>query len=402
MRCAVKCTIKDVAKAAGVSPSTVSRALHNNPRISEQARERIRALAKEMGFHPNQMARSLVNRRTRVIGIVFPANLAESLGHPFYPQVLQGLGQTAAERRHYVLLGTGQGGETTPEAIRQLVDSGYVSGLVLLAAEEGIQPPEDVPTVVIGHPCGGGLHYVDSNNLRAGQTAAEYLIRRGHRRIALLGYDKQYMVTTDRRAGYEQALRFNGLPLREDYIVPSRYMDNATDQAALLRLFRQPDHPTAVVCMDDAQAISLTHTLSAIGLKVPEDVSLISFNNTEAGRFHHPPLTSFDVNPYQLGVEAMNMILDLVKEKPASLQLTKSFLFPDDKVFKIFAAFGMIYGKEIFDHTHIQGLAESSWACDQSNTVLIVPPFPDKIRLIDIKTVILSDGYKILISNGNY
>ena len=108
MRCAVKCTIKDVAKAAGVSPSTVSRALHNNPRISEQARERIRALAKEMGFHPNQMARSLVNRRTRVIGIVFPANLAESLGHPFYPQVLQGLGQTAAERRHYVLLGTGQ------------------------------------------------------------------------------------------------------------------------------------------------------------------------------------------------------------------------------------------------------------------------------------------------------
>ena len=216
-----------------------------------------------------------------------------------------------------MLLGTRQGGETTPEAIRQLVDSGYVSGLVLLGAEEGIQPPEDVPTVVIGHPCGGGLHYVDSNNLRAGQTAAEYLIRRGHRRIALLGYDKQYMVTTDRRAGYEQALRFNGLPLREDYIVPSRYMDNATDQEALLRLFRQPDHPTAVVCMDDAQAISLTHTLSAIGLKVPEDVSLISFNNTEAGRFHHPPLTSFDVNPYQLGVEAMNMILDLVKEKPA-------------------------------------------------------------------------------------
>ena len=94
-------------------------------------------------------------------------------------------------------------------------------------------------------------------------------------------------------------------------------MDNATDQETLLRLFRQPDRPTAVVCMDDAQAISLTHTLSAIGLKVPEDVSLISFNNTEAGRFHHPPLTSFDVNTYQLGVEAMNMILDLVKEKPA-------------------------------------------------------------------------------------
>ena len=180
MRCAVKCTIKDVAKAAGVSPSTVSRALHNNPRISEQARERIRALAKEMGFHPNQMARSLVNRRTRVIGIVFPANLAESLGHPFYPQVLQGLGQTAAERRHYVLLGTGQGGETTPEAIRQLVDSGYVSGLVLLAQQADQLAVGDLKIEVIHR------HGVRAAPLAAGENLGQVLQNDFHGLCSLL------------------------------------------------------------------------------------------------------------------------------------------------------------------------------------------------------------------------
>ena len=106
----MKTTIKDVAKAAGVSPSTVSRALHDHPRISEEVRVHIRQLSEEMGFHPNQMARSLVSRRTRVIGVVFPGEMAQSLGHPFYPQVLQGMGQAAAQRRYYLLLGIGQEG----------------------------------------------------------------------------------------------------------------------------------------------------------------------------------------------------------------------------------------------------------------------------------------------------
>lgn len=331
----MKTTIKDVAKEAGVSPSTVSRALHNNPRISEEVRLKVRRIASSMGFHPNQMARSLVSRKTRVIGIVFPEAMAESLGHPFYPQVLQGLGQAAAERRYYLLLGMGKPNSSVNETLRELVNSGYVSGLVSLAAEDRPKAEEtDVPMVVIGHPnAADGYHYVDTDNVEAGRAATAYLVRHGHQRIAFLGYDKQYIVITDRRKGYEQALGEAGLAFRRDWVVPSPYMNNTTDQALLLSLFRQESPPTAVVCMDDAQAIGLTGSLKAIGLSVPEDVSIVSFNNTDAGQYHNPPLTSIDVNPYQLGVAAMGMILDLVKERETPLcQLVPFTLVERDSV----------------------------------------------------------------------
>ena len=91
----MKATIKDVARVAGVSPSTVSRALHDSPRISEKVRERVKQAAKELDFHPNQMAKSLVSRKTRIVGIVFPGDVSKSLGNPFYPSLLQGLGRAA-------------------------------------------------------------------------------------------------------------------------------------------------------------------------------------------------------------------------------------------------------------------------------------------------------------------
>lgn len=314
----MKATIKDVAKAAGVSPSTVSRALHNNERISEEVRLRIHRIADEMGFHPNQMARSLVNRKTRIIGIVFPGAMAQSLGHPFFPKVLQGLGQVAAERHYHLLLGMGQ--DNIADTVHQLVDSGYVSGLVLLTAEDGAAAQgADVPLVVIGHPKNAETcPYVDNDNVEAGRYATDYLIRRGHRRLLLLGYDKRYIVTAERRKGYERALEEGGIPFRREWVVPSRFLNNNTDQELLRKLFQQKGHPTGVVCMDDAQAIGLCSTLSSIGLSVPHDVSVISFNNTEAGCYHHPPLTSIDVDPYRLGASAMNMILKLVLEEPAA------------------------------------------------------------------------------------
>lgn len=311
----MKVTIKDVAKAAGVSPSTVSRALHDNPRISEEMRKQIKKIAQEMDFHPNQMARSLVSRRSHIIGVVFSGEGGDNLNHSFYPSVLQGLGHVAGARRYHILLGTGTEGDSTQEAVRQLTDSGYAEGLIVLAAED--VPADDaagLPVVTLGHPINAeNAYYVDNDNVAAGKAAAQYLISRGHRRIALLGYDKQFMVTVDRRKGYQQALEEAGLPFRREDVVSSRYLYNTTDEGQLRRLFEGSDRPTGVVCLDDAQAITLCHMLSDMGLTVPDDVSLISFNDTPAGRINNPPLTSINVDPYQLGQKAMELVIQLVK-----------------------------------------------------------------------------------------
>ncbi len=321
----MKATIKDVAREAGVSPSTVSRALHNNPRISEEVRERVRRIAQKMDFHPNQMARSLVNRKSRIVGIVFPGDAGQSLGHPFYPAVLQGLGHAASERRYHMLLATGSEAVTSAEAIRQIVDSGYVSGLIVLAAEDSPEEDVSVPVVVIGRPQDAqDSYYVDTDNVKAGYTATRYLLERGHRRILLIGYDRQYTVTVDRRHGYERALGEAGIPFRRDWVVPSRFIQNTTDAGLLGEIFRERERPTAVVSMDDALSIGLTGFLSGLGLSVPGDVSVISFNNTEAGRYHTPALTSFDVDPYRLGVSAMTLMLDRIRgnvDEPSSVEV---------------------------------------------------------------------------------
>ena len=319
----MKVTIKDVAKAAGVSASTVSRALHNNNRISPEVRAKVHKVAQELNFHPNQMARSLVNRQSRIIGIVFPGDMSMNLGNPFYPLVLEGLGHAASEKHYHILLITGSEGVSAAEASREAIDSGYVSGLILLAAENAPTEDPGLPTVVLGHPTDPqNCCYVDNDNVRLGYEATRYLLNHGHERILLIGYDPRFMFTVDRRAGYEQALTQAGLPLRSNWIVTNAMLRNPQEHERLIRLFLDEGRPTAAVCMDDEQAIGLEHLLDSIGLKVPRDVSIIGVNNTEASRYHHPPLTTIDVNPYQLGVHAMNLMLDMLKgeaEAPSSV-----------------------------------------------------------------------------------
>ena len=321
----MKVTIKDVARAAGVSPSTVSRALHDNNRISQEVRQRVREVAREMNFHPNQMARSLVDRKSRIVGIVFPGDAGQSLGHPFYPAVLQGLGHAASEQRYHLLLATGSEAMTSAEAGSSLADSGYISGLILLAAEDEPAAPLQIPTVVVGRPIRSETPYfVDNDNVKVGREATDYLMQRGHRRILFLGYDQKFVVTTDRYQGYEQALTAAGIDLRPDWIVSSQFNLNSPDNDRLRQIFAASDRPTAVVCMDDNLAIGLTGLLSEIGLNAPQDVSIISFNNIEAGRHHSPALTSFDVNPHQLGVAAMNLMLDVISgvtEEPTFIEV---------------------------------------------------------------------------------
>ena len=312
----MKTTIKDVAKVAGVSPSTVSRALQDNNRISPEVRQRVKQLAREMNFHPNQLARGLVSRHTRIIGAVFPSDISMNLGNPFYPLLLQGMGHAASGEHYHLLLITGSEALSAEAASHEAVNSGYVSGLIYLAAENEPQNEHSVPSVVIGHPVNTINRYcVDNDNVAAGFEATRYLHARGHRQILLLGYNPQFMFTVDRRRGYEQALAQCGLEAREEWIVPSRPLYCPEETGALAALFTTPQRPTAVVCMDDAQAIALCQMLGQLGLRVPRDVSLISFNNTEASRYFDPPLTTIDVAPYQLGVHAMRLMLDMLSGK---------------------------------------------------------------------------------------
>ena len=314
-----KATIKDVARLAEVSPSTVSRALHDNPRISEAVRQRVREVAQALDFHPNQMARGLVQRETRVVGVLFAEPASESMGHPFYPAVLQGLGQVAGERRYHMLLSTGAENLSAEAAMRDIADSGYASGLICLTTRTA---PDDtprsvtLPVVEIGRPLRPRQSfYVDNDNVRAGRDATRHLLKRGHRRILFLGYDRRFIMMASRLEGFRQAMADAGAPVNEQWIVPARMMENVPDFPHLQEIFRADDRPTAVVSMDDPLSIGLSSFLLTLGLSVPADVSIVSFNNTLAGQYHSPALTSIDVHPRELGAHAMALLLDILKGK---------------------------------------------------------------------------------------
>ena len=314
-----KATIKDVARLAGVSASTVSRALRDNPRISEEVRLRIQTIARELDFHPNQMARSLVKRETRIVGLLFAENASASMGHPFYPAVLQGLGKVAGERRYHMLLSTGAENMREEAAMRDMADSGFASGLIALTTLTN--PQESIgniglPVVEIGHPHNPEQRYfVDNDNVRAGYEAARYLLTRGHRRILFLGYDHRFFMMVNRLKGFEQAMAEYGAPVMQDWIVPVRMIENTPDFTRLGEIFSVEAHPTAVVSMDDPLSIGLCGFLQTLGYGVPDDVSIVSFNNTQVGQYHTPALTSIDVHPRELGMHAMTLLLDMLKGK---------------------------------------------------------------------------------------
>ncbi|HNW87336.1 MAG TPA: LacI family DNA-binding transcriptional regulator [Candidatus Limiplasma sp.] len=314
---APKATIKDVARLAEVSPSTVSRALRDNPRISEEVRARVRRVAKELDFHLNQMARSLVKRETRIVGVLFAESASTSMGHPFYPAVLQGLGKVAGERRYHMLLSTGAENMSEEDAMRDMADSGFASGLICLATLTDPNANSEsigLPMVEIGHPLyPERSYYVDNDNVLAGYEATKYLLERGHRRILFLGYDGRFFMMVNRLKGFRQAMAEYGIPVHEDWVVPAKMIENTPDFIHLGEIFRADARPTAVVSMDDPLSVGLNGFLLTLGLSVPADVSVVSFNNTQVGQYHSPALTSIDVHPRELGMHAMTLLINMIK-----------------------------------------------------------------------------------------
>lgn len=208
----------------------------------------------------------------------------------------------------------------------RLSESGIVSGLVYLAGENIPTSGEQLATVVIGRTRdANGTYSVDNDNVALGRAAAEHLIALGHKKLMFLGQDNRYYVTEDRRKGFEEALRNAGLEIRPEWMIHEAFIKGAENIGELKNIFLSDDHPTGVVSMDDALSIGLCGQLGAIGLSVPEDVSVISINHTDAGQYHMPPLTSYDVHPERLGISAMNLLIDVIENRETASRMLVSF-----------------------------------------------------------------------------
>ncbi|MGB3260022.1 LacI family DNA-binding transcriptional regulator [Paenisporosarcina sp.] len=312
-------TIKDVAKLSNVAPSTVSRVIANNPRISEKTKIKVRAAMDELGYHPNFIARSLANQSTRVIGLVLPNSTDVFFQNPFFPTVLRGLSDGANERHYAMQINTGNTDEEIYDGVVQMVQGGRVDGVILLYSriEDKVLNylrERKFPFVVIGKPFKDvdQITYVDNDNYKATKEATRYLLSLGHKQIGFIGGDLNFVVTVERLLGFEKALREAGLQSNDDYIIHSQFLREG-GQEAIGKLINLKEPPTALVVADDLIALGVLNTLLEMNISVPEDMSIISFNNVLFTELSHPPLTSVEINIFEIGYQASKSMIQLLE-----------------------------------------------------------------------------------------
>lgn len=323
-------TIKDVAKEANVATSTVSRVISDSPNISDKTKRKVRKVMDEMGYYINLNARVLVQQSTQTIGIVMKNSTIESLHDPFFPVVLQGISSYANKQDFSISLTTGDTEEAIFHDVEKMVQGKRVDGMVVTysKANDKVVPyllKRGIPFVVVGKPVvhTNEIMYVNNDNVQAAKDATEYLIQLGHKKIAFIGGDNEFEVAISRLSGYRETMKSHADLLNEAYIKESSSLDCI--EAIVSELLALPDRPTAIIGTDDLASLHIMSVLRKKNIRVPEDISLISFNNTMIAQLANPSLTSIDTNIFQLGYEAARCLIEEIKERST---YAKSIIIP--------------------------------------------------------------------------
>ena len=313
-------TIKDVAAQANVAPSTVSRVISDSSLISEKTKQKVRKVMDEMGYHLNYNAQMLALQSTKTIGIVMKDSSKESMYNTFFPEVIRGISALCSKHDFSISLTTGESEEDIFNDTVKMVRGKKVDGMIVLYSkkDDKVVPyliESGIPFVLIGNPLikTNQITYVDNDNVSATKEATDYLLNLGHEKIAFIGESAQFEVGDARLTGFKQAMTRTGLEVPKAYIKHIHFDPNEGQKIAT-ELMALAEPPTALVVTDDLNALILLTALSKHNIKVPEDMSIIGFNNSVISQISSPTLTTVDIKIYQLGYESANCLIELVKD----------------------------------------------------------------------------------------
>lgn len=312
-------TIKDVAKAAGVSVTTVSRALNGYTDVSGVTREKVRRTAERLNFHPSQVARSLVMNRTHTIGLLISDFNKDAGGHHFLFDVMAGVHDRLSKDGYDVTL------VSTTTAQQRLIS--YVDfcmerrfeGVIVMGirlddpyVEGVVESP--LPSVVVDLPllskhCG----YVMTDNVNGARYAIRHLTELGHRKIGFVNGHAKAAVSVDRRRGYEDGLRAAGLSVETSLVYESDFTLAGGMDGLKVLMERHPDM-TAVFFASDLMAIGGMRHAQSMGIRVPDELAIVGFDNIDLTAFITPTLTTVAQPRYEMGTVAAGMLLGMMTQ----------------------------------------------------------------------------------------
>jgi DNA-binding LacI/PurR family transcriptional regulator len=305
-------SIKDIARLARVSHPTVSRALQNSPLVNADTAAKIRKIAEDQGYRASAVARGLVTRRTRTIGLV-----VTTVDDPFASEVTSGIEEIANNHGYAVILANSHADPERERRVVQELAERRVDGIIVTSSRVGalylpLLKELDVPIVLLNdqHP-GEFVHSVMIANQEGTRAATEHLIALGHRRIAYLGDRNGYQSDAERRAGYSEALAAAGIDFAPDLVLEGDGRPEAAIEA-MGKLLRLSHPPTAVCCYNDMTALGAMRAIRARGLRVPEDVSVTGFDDLFFAAYLSPALTTVRQPMRAMGQMAMENLFKLM------------------------------------------------------------------------------------------
>jgi LacI family transcriptional regulator len=308
-------TLKELAARAQVHPSTISRVANHDPklRIAPPTRLRIEALLRETEYRPNGVARGLKLRQTLVLAVVIP-----DITNPFFAALFRGVEDTASPGGYNVLLCNTDGSPARQRSHLQSLHARRVDGVIM--ASSFLKDPtvrwlrhQDVPYVLVNRFSDEGHDpFVGSDDLVGGRLATEHLIELGHRRIGHLAGKLTVSTGLRRRQGYLEALSERGLPADPGLVVESGYTEDGGARAAE-RLLALPDRPTAIFAVTDMTAVGAFGVARRLGLRIPEEVAIVGYNDIPLATRMVPALTTVHVPIHDFGAAAARLLLEQIE-----------------------------------------------------------------------------------------
>ena len=304
-------TIRDVAKAAGVSISTVSRVLNDKGDVAPETYQKVQEVIDELGYTSSLAARGLRSRRMNVIGLAMP-----DVGDPFSIQVMKGVSRAIAELDYDLIVYTGGEFQRETSADRErrfvsLLGGGITDGVIVVTPATTSFPTASPVVVVDPNVENHGCPAVIATNRDGALTAVEYLISLGHRRIGFISGRSELQSAVRRLQGYKDGLARAGIPLDPGLIQTGDY-SRKTGFACSQRLLNLCDPPTAIFASNDQSATGAIKAVLEAGLHVPDDISVVGFDNVPEVAYAHPRLTTVDQSIEKMGYIATEMLISLI------------------------------------------------------------------------------------------
>jgi len=312
--------LEDIAKKVGVSRSTVSRVINNQPYVGERTRQRVLKVIEQEQFQPDPAARALVTGRTEIIGVAIPQTTNVFFGdNSYFPMLLQGIAETTIKRDYAMLLWLGNSNEERTGFSERVSKNRQPDGLIIASVTEidplfsrlitmkrtfvMVETPPRFEDIV---------NYVTIDNVRASEQVVEHLARLGYRRIATITGQLNIRDGSDRLEGYKSGLERAGLPFEPQMVFPGQFSRDYgyTGMKHLLQF-----KPDAVVCGGDTIAIGAMDAIREAGLCVPDDIAVVGFDDLDVAIQSDPPLTTIRHSVQRVGEVAAQLLIDLIEGK---------------------------------------------------------------------------------------